>query len=82
MTLVPFTALIWYQDVPETAAPVHVATQLPPVTLVTTVTLVSVPISVLAVALTEALVRRLAVQAAYLVTVGAAVGAAVGVGVA
>jgi hypothetical protein len=72
VTLFPFTALIRYQDVPASALPRHVVVQLPPVTLVTTVTWVSVPTRAFELAVVAAPVRRYTLQAAYLVTTGAA----------
>ena len=76
VTLFPFTALIRYQDVPEAALPRHVVFQLPPVTLATTVTVVSVPTRAFELAVVAALVRTYTLQAAYFVTAGAATGGA------
>jgi hypothetical protein len=66
-------ALIRYQDLPETVFPAQVARQKPPVTLLTTVTLVPVLRVVLRLAVVYGLVRRLTLQAAFLGTLARAV---------
>jgi hypothetical protein len=68
LTLVPLTPVIRYQDAPETALPAQAVFQLPPVTVATTVTLASVLIRDLAVALVEVLLRRYRLHAAYRIT--------------
>lgn len=80
MVLVPFTALIWTQLVPE--ALVGQATlQLPPATVATTVTSAPVLTVPLIVPVVEALDRRLIEShCALIVTVATGVGVGVGVG--
>jgi len=68
LTLLPFTALIRYQALPDTDLPAHMALQPPPLTVVATVTFVSVLMAARSLAVVQGLVRRLTPQAATFVT--------------
>jgi hypothetical protein len=73
LALLPLTALIRYQYLLEIVLPLQVALQALPVTLVATVTFVPALRVALILALVDALVRRLTVQAASLTTLADAV---------
>ena len=68
----PSTAVIRYHDEPDTAAPAHVVFQPPPLTVAAMDTRVLTSMMPSRVASVEGLVRRRALQAAYLVTIGGA----------
>lgn len=62
--VLPATALILYQDLPDTARPEHVARHAPPVTVETTDTFVPAAMIVRARALVDGVDRRLTRQSA------------------